>query len=202
MGLGEAKLTQVQAVVCLDAGDGDLGANVSIALCVVVVFQVDVQSLGAGGQIFSAGHQISRHGDAVDVFEVCILADVGIAIGSQRGFDDGHIEAGVVGNESFSCQHGVQLLPDGEEVWGVFCVLWVDAVDVDVALVIPIPGGLDEVVGRGHDFQSHHESQSHGTSAIGISCGGLKVDGDEVHMLVGEKRLIVGKRHEKNHSVL
>lgn len=204
MGLGEAELTQVQAAVGLDAGDGDLGAGHGVALGVVVAFQVDVQGLGTGGQIFPAGDQVPGHGDAVDVFEVCVLAHIGVAIGGQGGFDDGHIEAGVVGNEGFSRQHGVQLPPDGEKIRGLPGVLGVDPMDVDVPLVILVSRGLDQVMGGGDHLQADHKGQADGTGAVGVAGGRFEVDGNEIHMLVGRKGkgLTFRKRHEKNHSVL
>lgn len=150
VGLGEAELAQVQAVVGLDAGNGDLRAGDGVALGVVVVFQVDPQALGAGGQVFPAGDQVASHGDAVHVLKVGVLLDIGIPIRGQRGLDDGHVKPGVVGDEGLAHQHGVQLLPDGEKVWGVHRVSGADAVDPDIAPLVFVSGGLDEPMGRGY----------------------------------------------------
>ena len=150
VGLGEAELAQVQAVVGLDAGNGDLRAGDGVALGVVVVFQVDPQALGAGGQVLPAGDQVASHGDAVDVLKVGVLLDIGIPIRGQRGLDDGHVKPGVVGDEGLAHQHGVQLLPDGEKVWGVHRVSGADAMDPDIAPLVFVSGGLDEPMGRGY----------------------------------------------------
>ena len=145
-----AKGTEYDKVVGLDAGNGDLRAGDGVALGVVVVFQVDPQALGAGGQVLPAGDQVASHDDAVDVLKVGVLLDIGIPIRGQRGLDDGHVKPGVVGDEGLAHQHGVQLLPDGEEVWGVHRVSGADAVDPDIAPLVFVSGGLDEPMGRGY----------------------------------------------------
>lgn len=201
VGLGEAELPQVQAVVGLDTGDGDLSAGHSVTLGVVVVGQVNAQALGTGGQVFPPRDQVPGHGDAVDVFEVGVLADIGVPIGGQGGLDHRHIKPGVVGDERLASQHRVEFLPDGEKVRGVLRVLGIDAVDVDVPLGVLVARGLDEAMGCGHHFQAHHESQTHGAGAVGGAGGGFKVDGHEINMLVGgeRKRRLAANLHG-NHS--
>ena len=201
VGLGEAELPQIQAVVGLNAGDGNLSTGHSVTLGVVVVGKFHPQTLGAGGQIFPAGDQVPGHGDAVDVFEVGVLLHVGVAVGGQGSFDHRHVKPGVVGDEGLACQHGVEFLPDGEKVRGVLRVLGVDAVDVDVPLGVLVARGLDEAMGCGHHFQAHHESQTHGAGAVGVAGGGFKVDGHEINMLVGgeRKRRLAANLHG-NHS--
>lgn len=201
VGLGEAELPQIQAVVGLDAGDGNLSTGHSVTLGVVVVGEFHPQTLGAGGQIFPAGDQVPGHGNTVDVFEVGVLLHVRVAVGGQGSFDHRHIKPGVVGDEGLACQHGVEFLPDGEKVRGVLRVLGVDAVDVDVPLSVLVARGLDEAMGCGHHFQAHHEGQTHGAGAVGVAGGGFKVDGHEINMLVGgeRKRRLAANLHG-NHS--
>ena len=102
--------------------------------------------MGAGGQVLPAGDQVPGHGNAVDVLKIGVLPDVGVAVGCQRGLDDGHIKPGIVRDEGFAGQEGMQLLPDGEKIRGVFRVLRVNSVDMNVALVISVAWRLDQVV--------------------------------------------------------
>ena len=59
-----------------------------------------------------------------------------------------------MGDEGLAHQHGVQLLPDGEKVWGVHRVFGADAVDPDIAPLVFVSGGLDEPMGRGYHLLS------------------------------------------------
>lgn len=139
------------------------------------------------GQVLPAGDQVPGHGDAVDVLKIGVLPDVGVAVGCQRGLDDGHIKPGIVRDEGFAGQEGMQLLPDGEKIRGVFRVLRVNSVDMNVALVISVAWRLDQVVGGGDHPQPHHKGQAHRAGTVGVAGGCLKINGDKVHMLVGGK---------------
>ena len=153
--------------------------------------------MGAGGQVLPAGDQVPGHGNAVDVLKIGVLPDVGVAVGCQRGLDDGHIKPGIVRDEGFAGQEGMQLLPDGEKIRGVFRVLRVNSVDMNVALVISVAWRLDQVVGGGDHPQPHHKGQAHRAGTVGVAGSCLKINGDKVHMLVGGKgeRLFVANIH-------